>query len=369
MLAEAIIMSSSLGLLLIKSQPLFLQTCSLAGALLSYFFFLAAVKGFFDPKPFRDLFIPILFVQLGRAYVSPRLTDRIFVILTLLVIIFGLFEYLKPELYTNYFNVLQYYIAKGATDASAADFINDGLNINGQRPQSQGREIMGWLLTSHRASSIFLEPVTAGNYGALAAAWFLAAQRNIAAKILWVTGGVSIIVLADGRFGLLLFFTAIAAYLLKRWAFTSLAMTLPVIAIFFLVFYILFTGQTSFPNDFAGRLAYSGNKILSLDIFQWFALTPSSPTQDAGYAYAFAQFGLFPIILLWFGLWMLLKNVLKQSYLVFFLVCYMSLSLMTSASFFSIKASALVWFLFGQTIEYAKRAERLSRFRGPRLAT
>ena len=105
--------------------------------------------------------------------------------LILLALGAALFEWLALDTYLHYFNVIQYYVARGTETSLQTDSANGlfmrgtdtaaGLFINGTR--FEGRTLLPFL-GSHRVSGIFLEPVSVGNFGAIAFAWVLLRDRS-----------------------------------------------------------------------------------------------------------------------------------------------------------------------------------------------
>lgn len=350
MAAEGAIILSALILLMYGPAALFARATGLLACLLLYFILLYVGRLALDPKPFRDLAIPIVFVVLGVAYPNPRVLNRTFAILTLFVLAVGIWEYSFLDSYLKWFNIARYFLDKGATDASLADMFSDGLSINGARPLSQGRELLPWLLTGHRSSSIFLEPVTAGNFGAIAAAWFLHHERRVVVKCLWLAACATIIILADGRFGLLLYILAIVTYLGRRYLRVRIVAFTPVlVAVFLLVRYLL-VGENTFPNTFAGRLDYAGHLFTKIGLLDWFGVTTVRPLYDAGYAYAVTQFGLLGTVVLWVLFAAVAVSRSNRNYFINYSIIYFSLALMTSGSVYSIKASSLMWFAIGTAL-------------------
>ena len=115
--------------------------------------------------------------------------------------------------------MIRYYVARGTTDPQvAADGAlvirgtdTAGLYVNGTRFQE--RTLLPFL-GSHRVSGIFLEPVSVGNFGAIAFAWVLLRDRGriwpLVAKTLAI---VIILVLADARFGFFFCIFSLVLYL------------------------------------------------------------------------------------------------------------------------------------------------------------
>lgn len=362
MLSEAVLLGGALLLLSLGPLKNLVTAGWILTSLLAYFFLLYAARSAIDPKPFRDVAIPVIFIMLGRAYPYPETFNRLMQALCALVLAVGLVEYFFAADYTRYFDILKFYIAKGATDASAADFIKDGLNINGQRPLSQGRELLPWLLSGHRASSIFLEPVTAANFGAIAAAWFLTRNQSLLTALPWLIVSAAIIVLSDGRFGFLLYLSAIFFFICRRHLHIGLTSLAPFAIVSFLIFNYVFLGDNTFPNTFSGRLDYAAHLFTKFDVLDLFGLVTHRAYYDSGYAYAVTQFGVLCCILLWLALSITALILAPRSYLVNFFFVYVCLALMTSGSLYSIKASALMWYMIG--LIFAPQAATIP---GPKL--
>jgi putative polymerase len=208
MLAEALIIGSAASLLLYRRDQL---AAFYMAVVCSYFSLLFIVREAIDLKPIRDLLIPIIFLHMGQRFLTRKQTDSLVRWLVAITLAVSVFEFTLPDLYTRFFDVLTYFINKGATRAEAADFIVNGFNINGDRPTGQGRELLPFL-GLHRSGSIFLEPVTAGNFGAICGAWFMQYGRSALRRWGWIALCAAIIVLADGRFGLLLLLVAIGLH-------------------------------------------------------------------------------------------------------------------------------------------------------------
>jgi putative polymerase len=350
MLAEAVIMATTISLLLYKRDHVVALVIAI---LCSYFALLFMVRGAVDPKPIRDLLIPIVFIRLGQKYLTVEQTDWLITRLTLLALGVAIFEFTLPDIYTRFFDVLNYFINKGATRSEASDFIVNGFNINGDRPDGQGRELLPFL-GLHRAGSIFLEPVTTGNFGAICGAWFLQSNRKPIARWAWVGLCLAIIVLADGRFGLMLLMTAVALRYVSFLQRPLLLSLLPFAIIGFLVcyaYYIDSMGISTGGNSYGGRLLYSGRILDHLDVLDWLGMQVQEIVYfDSGYAYSVTQIGLLGLMAAWLMFAALLETKSSYRYLGCFCIFYVAMSLIVSNSMWSIKASALLWFMVGQTL-------------------
>src|SRR5262249_30738275 len=150
----------------------------------------------------------------------------------------------------------------------------------------EGERMLMPFLGSHRVSSIFLEPVSMGNFGALAFAFALSLGRSH-----WRTAaaaaaiGFVAITLADARFAsMAVLFFLLARLVPAKWRQVGLVL-LPLIAIGLLIGFGL--SDLRHGDDLPTRLAGSGRALLEMTPRALFGLAPSSDTYDAGYAYAF----------------------------------------------------------------------------------
>ena len=110
--------------------------------------------------------------------------------------IFSLASFLKV------FGVAEYYVARGTLEVSdwALD-VSQGLMVSGFRPGDEGRSLLPFL-GDHRVSSLFLEPSSLGNFGALVTLWAVVRSRMEGRLFLWCgLGGLTLLtVLSDTRF-------------------------------------------------------------------------------------------------------------------------------------------------------------------------
>src|SRR5262249_7311611 len=73
-------------------------------------------------KGLRDALIIVAFLNLGLAAGDRRWALWVFTAVGVLVIGFALYEYVAPQAYVDHFNVLRFYVARGAVDARQAQF-------------------------------------------------------------------------------------------------------------------------------------------------------------------------------------------------------------------------------------------------------
>jgi putative polymerase len=303
-----------------------------------------------DIKPVRDLLIPVAFFMLGAAAPDLRQADRIVKTIVTIVIAVGAFEYFFPDLFTRVFNVAGFYIERGVMAVTQAQQSSD-LFVSGMRPEgaSGGRGLFP-VLGNHRVSSIFLEPISAGNFGIVVFVWALT-RSLMERRLFWglFVSAAVIIVMADSRFGANFCALVLVLALLPAAVRRVAVAALPAIAILgLLVLPGLLSTQYGIDNGFIGRIILSGAILERFDVLNWLGLSaPGFITSDSGYAYALGGFGIVGIALFWIAL-MLLKGADRPFYLIRDLAgAYFAVLLCISNSPFTIKTGALLWFLIG----------------------
>jgi putative polymerase len=231
-------------------------------------------------------------------------------------------------------------------------YLGQKLQLNGFRPEGIGRTLLPSLLGNHRISSVFLEPVSLGNFAVLLAAWGLAKPREeLRSMLFYLASAMVFITLADSRFGLGMIFIL----MFVRWALDSrlnmntvIACLSPFLVVLGLIALGMFYAKVS-EDSLVGRLTWTGVTLLRFgvdSILGTFAPLPNFG--DMGYAYLCSRFGLPLCAFLWFS-FLLIKNTTEAG-LRFraYVAIYVSLILSVSGtSLFALKTAGIVWFLFG----------------------
>ncbi|MBA3041099.1 MAG: UDP-phosphate alpha N-acetylglucosaminyltransferase [Alphaproteobacteria bacterium] len=324
---------------------------------LSYMLLLFALRGEIDLKAVRDVLIPIGFYFMGTQVRDIRLADRLVTISIAIVLVFGLFEYFLTELYLDFFNVLGYFIARGSLTLEDTFGATRGLFISGLRPEP--RTLLSFL-GQHRVSSVFLEPVSAGNFGAIVFAWALF-RTDMRYRFVVMAAAIATVILADARFG---FYTCILMTLMLpfyRLVAKPVWMVLPFLLLALIAVYGLATGTDGGANDIAGRFKVTAAILTRLDLPVVLGIaTTDEFTADSGLAYTLTKFGLFGFVALWAALvFAPFKDAKAWSFHSMVLI-YLLLLMIISNSFFSIKTAALLWFVLGTAhwIDWSKRTAR-----------
>ena len=305
-----------------------------------------------DVKIVRDFLIPIVFFILGLRVSDLKTADGVVSRITILILAFALFEYFFLETYLNFFNVIQYYIARGAVEETAwALDVAGGLMISGIRPADQGRNLLSFL-GDHRVSSLFLEPISLGNYGCIVVMWAVIRSRMTGQFYIWsFLAAASLIVLSDTRFDAFFLVLGIFMLLTSVSVSSAMAFVLPVVAMVLMIVLEIASGLNS--DDITGygldaRLIYSGHVLLDFDILNWLGLKASRlQTFDAGYAYVISNAGVIGLGVFW---WLFLS--LKGDSRFFYAfrnasAAYFAALFCIGESQLTIKTAALHWFLMG----------------------
>jgi putative polymerase len=300
-----------------------------------------------DIKIVRDFLIPVAFFWLGKT-ISLKDADRIARWAAIAILCIGFFEYLFLDVFLKYFDVIGFYIARGTTaDTEAARISSGGLMVSGMRPESQGRELLSWLLGGHRVSSIFLEPSSLGNFGVIVSLWAVL-RSKVDATPWWglFLLGLCCIVLADTRFAAVFLVLGTLIVLLPPSFGTPLVMAMPFAAVLLLL--VVVTPADLASNDAQGRLAYAALVLTELDFLNWIGLADSGlQTFDAGYAYLFTGIGVIGALALWSCL-MSLSGKNPHFYALRNAVgAYLASLFLISQSQMTIKTACLLWLLLG----------------------
>jgi putative polymerase len=360
---EIVIIGMAFGLIWYRTRALYAILLLLA----AYLFVVMVIRFDFDPKLVRDVLIPIAFFVMGSHLGSLRSADKLMTLLIILTLSAALFEWLALNTYLHYFDVMKYYVARGTETNlgdSAGGMLIKGtdtaasLYINGTR---FGARTLLSLLGDHRVSGIFLEPVSAGNFGAIAFAWVLLRDcRRFWAFIAKMLAIATVLVLADARFGFYLSVFVLVVYLAAPVIRPTMLFVAPFLAMIGLVTYAAIGGHGVTDNDIIGRVLDAGHSLARFDAWQAFGLQTSDAffsgyAGDSGYGYVLTKIGLVGLAAMW-ALFAYTRVADKEAWrFKNFITVYVVSLLAISASIFSIKTAALLWFLYG-TLNNPNRA-------------
>lgn len=316
----------------------------LFGLFLTYMIMLFALRHQFDPKPIRDILIPFTFYFAGVRLADQKLADMLVTLSVVIVLVVGMFEYASVETYLDYFNVIGYYLARGTVRLEETFGQTRGLFISGLRPEP--RTILPFL-GQHRVSSVFLEPVSAGNFGVIAYAWTLY-SRNMRWRWLTMAGALAAIALADARFGLYSIVLITLLYPFYQLIPRPVWFAIPFLALAGLAIYGIESGTQGGGDDMVGRLKVTAHLLTALDDGVVFGSEVTDQfTADSGLAYTLTQFGIFGFIGLWAAFIYAPGKTARAWTFQSMAIVYFLLLLVISNSGYSIKTAALFWFILG----------------------
>jgi putative polymerase len=348
---EIALIGMALGLVWNRSYTLYVILLLLA----AYFYTVMLIRFELDPIVLRNVLIPIAFYFLGRHFGSVRTADRLVLVLLAIALGVALWEWLALNTYFRYFNVSDYYIARGTADLEDQQRFLDYFQGFFNSTRFDNRTLLPFL-GNHRVSGIFLEAPSVGNFGAIVFAWTLLRPHRISAFIARTVAILMIIVLADSRFGLYFCVIEVLIYALSP----VIRPTALFVAPFLMVLALLYVGVVepkTIGNDIAGRFVLAGHILTSIDPAQVFGLEPSgiksgvrfamNEITDSAYAYVLVEIGIIGAALLW-GLFVYAPVPTRDAWRFKTIVAFYYVLLMTvAASPFTIKTAALLWFLFG----------------------
>ena len=311
------------------------------------------------PKPVRDMAIIFVFLALGLAYRSEpyKLLYR----LTFVVAAVAFVEVFLPNAYADFFNVKAYYI--NTRGFSESDFWNteSTVFVSGTRPDERFfLPFVDWL----RASSVFLEPVSLGNFIVVSLAVLLAGWQHLSIRVksYWVLALIAILLLSDSRYG----FACSLVLIAFRLFFSRFPQQFS-----FLIFVGVVGGawlliqalNVTHPADnFTGRIFYTFWSLSTLDLNALLGVRLSLVNRfaDSGLTYFIVCQSLLVLafLLVYYSIAVVGTNArsrfIKNAVMIAF-----SLSLLISNSLFSIKIAALMWFCVGAFISARDPRETL----------
>ncbi len=340
MLSEMVLISVGLLLALDRRASLYVVLT----LYLSYMAFILSLRPELDLKAIRDILIPLVFYSLGRKVERIEDADRVVFLSAYLVLAVGLFEFLFLDLFTSFVNIFEYYVARGTLTADS-NFV-EGSNLFISSTRIGGRNFLPFL-GNIRASSVFLEPVTMGNYGAFLCLWAFF-RRDMAWRWLLFVLGFTVIILGDARFGLFVTFAFFAVGLVHRALPRAVLWLAPFLVALLLILYGGWTNQVHWEDNLPGRVLSSAMIMAKLDWQAYLGIALDLPfVDDNGYAYSFSQIGVVGAAFLW-ALYIFAsshsEDAGKFKALATVFIC---LLLVVSNSIYSIKLAALFWFCAG----------------------
>lgn len=303
--------------------------------------------GYVDPKTLRDVIIIPVFVCAGIAAGARSLTTLV-VGLQAVILAVMLWEGFAPEAFADFAGVKSYYINTRGFEEESFWSEDSELFISANRPNER------FLLSSidiHRLSSVFLEPVSLGNYCVIIAmfvcARFQALSRS--ALVFLIVSNLMLLIGCDGRLAafssVLILATAFLIHAPKYFSVVFLPM-----ATLISMFLYHGLGVKPWTDDFPGRVARTAELLSYYSVSDMMGVGQAliDGVADSGLAYMIATQSIVGMSLLWgFVIFATAERSREQALYKHGLVLYLSLTMMVSYSFLTIKTAALAWFILG----------------------
>lgn len=336
-----------------------------AGLLLLVALFRSLATQQLEAKSLRDVVLIPMFVVLGMSFDRRRLTQLVLLIHAIVLAVL-LLEIVNTSLYSDIFKIQDYYVA--TRGYRYEDFWNKSseLFVSGTRPQDRFFPFFGL----HRMSSIFLEPVSLGNYCVAITAFLCARWETLRVDARWFLAlGVAIAIVAcDGRFAALasLFVVGVSAVAGMAPKHATIIYLPAITAITALISAV--GGFAAGSDDFTGRIALTWELLSRFDLAEFLGASDRylAAAVDSGLAYMIITQSLIGTCIIWlFIVYGSADGRRDQVRYNHALCMYVSLLLMVSFALFTIKTAALLWFVHGclqkgSSVEY--RTERAISF-------
>lgn len=254
-----------------------------------------------------------------------------------------------PDSYGEFLQIRAYYVNTRGFSDEAFWSQNANLFLSAERPDARMFFPNSGL---HRAASIFLEPVSLGNWAVIVTILLLALWKSLSipARLILVSTIPFLLVACDGRFSALASVFVLLSYpiavLAPRW--------FPLLYLpFVMVVLLVMRGLGMLPegaDSFTGRLNKAAAHLQNLDLPGLLGLDSGgvAASADAGWAYLIQSQSIFGLI----GFWMALilfnpSNRLENRLFVSGVAIFFALNMPVSYSFISIKSAAFIFAVYG----------------------
>jgi len=352
-LAEVAVYAGAFAIIVFRADRRMLPWLLLIFFIVLMGMFVSVGNGEFNAKYIRDVLVIPVFIMLGMTY-QANTFSRPFLVLHTIVFLVAVLEIVSPDTYATIFKILEYYI--NTRDFTANSFWNteSTLFVSATRPGERFFGFVDW----HRASSIFLEPVSLGNYCVIAAILIVACWRELgmAARFYLIGSTLFLLVACDGRLASVsIVIVLLSVIVLHNVSSRVSTFYLPVIVLLS-AGYVRLTHNYGGYDNFVGRVAGTINALSQLDLFELMGLNARAAENaaDYGIVYFILSQSLIGVVVIWLTVCLLApgRTSTSRAY-VHAIAIFIPLNLMVSYSFFSIKVASLIWFLYGYEAEYS----------------
>ena len=345
--AELLVVGAAQVLAALDADPRMLPWYLIGVVLIALFLGRSLLTGEIAPKYARDVLLIPTFIVLGMA-ADARTLDRTVLIVLALVLIVAAIEVFAPESYAALFKIQDYYIQTRGVQLEDFYSRDSDLFVSAVRPEGR----LFAFLDMPRASSLFLEPVSLGNYCSIMTGYLCArcARLGWLATTLIAIALVALLLASDGRLATATSLLIVMVAMMARWLpqlSSYIYLPAAVVSAFVLV---AVTGAQSGADDALGRIAHTVELLRQYELADWLGASDDylREAMDSGIAYAIATQSIVGVVLLWTFLALFSsEDTLEQIRFKHAALLYVSLTMLVSYSLFTIKTAAVLWFIHG----------------------
>lgn len=303
--------------------------------------------GEIDIKPLRDVLLIPTFLILGMTF-DRRHLNKVVVAIHAVVLAVLVLEAISVDAYSALFKVQDYYISTRGYEQENFWNKESELYVSATRPDARFFSFVDL----HRLSSVFLEPVSLGNYCIIIAAFVAARYASLTRAVRWflIVGTGAMLIGCDGRLAAMsciaIALVAVIAPKLPRY--TPVVYLPAVTALAFLL--AALANLKGGADDFPGRIAHTVDLIKMYDLQEWLGVSQRYLTLavDSGLAYLITTQSIFGVLIIWlFIVFAARERTPEQIRFTHGLCIYLALTMMVSFSLLTIKTAALLWFIQG----------------------
>ena len=320
-------------------------------ALIAFGAFFAVLRmsalGDFEPKNFRDFMLAPTFVLIGMTCPPRRLVQAV-AIMQGAVLVGVLLEALAPGAYADLFRVKDFYIS--TRGMSFDEFTNEAssLYVSATRPEARFLPFFDL----HRLSSIFLEPVSLGNFAIVITAFVVAMWRNLSSgeRAFFIGANLLTLFASDGRLALAVsLFIILAASGMRRLPPVTPLIVAP-LAVLLAILWVVLGDIDSAGDNLTGRVSYTVRLLGEMDVIDWFGMSDRlvDASVDSGLVYLIVTQSVFGLCLFYSAVALSEQRSGAEFQTYRVAMCmFLAATMLVSNAFVGIKSAAPAWFIFG----------------------
>ncbi len=321
--------------------------------------FLSMIRDELMLKTLRDVMIMPVFIALGLASVKVDFTKTLLWLGAFIGAI-ALFEAISLDVYTHYFNIKSYYIAKGYK-AEAFQWIGENVFVSGIRP---GGRFFPFPFEIHRISSVFLEPVSLGFYAFISGLYFIAMKDSLPRRQVFLAIFITLLLIwmGDARMA----FASLLLVIICRPLFARLDHRLTVLMFpcaLMAGYFVVESGLFGLGGEGLGaRMLWTMERIWDTNEAEFFGAKPyTTDMVDSGFLYLLGNQGILGFLLYWLTPILFRDRFSKEARIFWYGASIFLVSgLMISNAIFTIKTASTLWFCYGYIIAKTKKQEKES---------